>query len=131
MTTEKFLASAQYDDWKGTSAADGADMSDADAWLVANGHKQPDEFLLGITMFAGENHGVHEDPVFVEFLLASPRDHDTVKAMVESSQVPVEVRRVRVDMNLSEFFGLFKRFSITLSSHGMLGEREYRYDDRG
>ncbi len=129
MTTERFLASAQYNDWKGTSAADRADKNGAEDWLMANGHKQSDEFLLGITMFAGENHGTHKDPVFIEFLLASPGDHDSVKAMVESSQGPVEVRRVRVEMKLSEFFGLFKRFSITLSSHGMLGERNYTYAD--
>ncbi len=129
MTTERFLASAQYNDYKGTSAADRADDNGASAWLEANGHKQPDEFLLGITMFAGENHGTHKDPVFVEFLLASPGNHDTVKNMIDSSQGPVDVRSVKVDMPLSEFFGLFKRFSVTLSSHGMLGEREYRHDD--
>jgi len=47
MTTERFLASAQYNDYKGTSAADRADDNGASAWLEANGHKQPDEFLLG------------------------------------------------------------------------------------
>lgn len=127
MTTEQFLASVQYGDCKGTSAADRADRNNAEEWLESNGHKKADEFLVGITMFAGENHGIHEDPVYVRFLLASSGDHDTVQAMIESSQGPIEVKCIRVEMPLVDFFGLFKRFNVTLSSHGMLSEREYMY----
>lgn len=127
MATEKFIASVQYGDWKGTSAADGADRNGLRDWLEANGHKKPDEFLLGVSIFVGENHGVHKDPIYVYFLLASPGDHDSVKAMIDSSQGPIKVRKVSVEMKLTEFFGLFKRFSIAFSSHGMLGERDYTY----
>ena len=38
---------------------------------------------------------------------------------------PISVREVRADMNLTEFFGLFKRFSVNISSHGMFSEAEY------
>ncbi len=123
----KFLASVRYGDWEGTSAADSTDKNNANNWLQENGYKRPDEFLIGITMFSGENHGKHEDPVFVEFLLAPSGDYD-IKAMVDSGQGPVKVRRVKIDMPLIEFFGFFKRFSITLSFHGMLGECDYTYD---
>jgi hypothetical protein len=129
MPTEKFLASVQYGDWKGTSAADGADRNGPRDWLEANGHKKSDEFLLGVSIFASENHGVHKDPIYVNFLLASPGDHDSVKAMIDSTQGPVKVRKVLVEMKLTEFFGLFKRFSIAISSHGMLGERDYTYPE--
>lgn len=129
MQTERFIASVQYGDLKGTSAADRADKNDAEAWLVANGHKQKDELLLGISMYAGENHGKHENPVLVEFLLAAPGDHDSVLAMLNASNGPVMVRRVKVSMSVTEFFGFFKRFSIAFSAHGMLGEREYTYLD--
>jgi len=127
MATEKFLASVQYGDWKGTSAADRADRNGPGDWLEANGYKKSDEFLLGVSIFAGENHGEHKDPIYVNFLLASPGDHDNVKAMIDSTQGPVKVRKVSVEMKLTEFFGLFKRFSIAFSSHGMLGERDYTY----
>lgn len=127
MPTETFRASVQYGDWKGTSAADNADKGDAEDWLEAKGHKKPDEFLLGVTLWAGENQGKHKDPVSVTFLLASPRDHDSVKAQIQSAGGPVMVRRVQVEMKLLEFFGLFKRFSVAFSSHGMLDEREYTY----
>ena len=129
MGTNRFIASVQYDDWKGGAAADRADKNSPEEWLQVNGHKNENEFLLGITMFAGENHGVHKDPVSVDFLLATPGDHDSVKAMIDSAHGPVEVRKVSVSMNLVDFFGLFKRFSVTLSSHGILGEREYTYFD--
>lgn len=127
MATEKFLASVQYGDWEGTSAADSADRGVLRKWLESNGYKKSDEFLLGVSLFVGENHGVHEDPVYVNFLLASPADHDSVKSMIDLGQGPIEVRKVSVEMKLTEFFGLFKRFSIAFSSHGMLGEREYTY----
>ena len=129
MATEKFLASVQYGDWKGTSAADRADRNGPRDWLEANGYKKSDEFLLGVSIFVGENHGVHKDPIYVNFLLASPGDHDSVKAMIDSTQGPVKVRKVSVEMKLTEFFGLFKRFSIAFSSHGMLGERDYTYPE--
>jgi hypothetical protein len=128
MTTEKFSASVQYDDFKGTAAADAADMNNLSKWLEENGHKKANEFLLGVTLFAGENHGSHTDPVSIQLLLTEPRDHDSVKSNIENSS-PVTVRHVRVDMNLAEFFGRFKRFSIYLSSHGMLNGKDYTYYD--
>lgn len=129
MSTNRFIASVQYGDWKGGAAADRADMKGPEEWLNANGHKNEDEFLLGITLYTGESHGVHKDPVYVNFLLATPRDYDSVERKIDSTHGPIEVRKVSVGMNLLDFFGLFKRFSVTLSSHGMLGEREYTCPD--
>lgn len=129
MTTETFRASVQYNDWKGTSAADDAGNNDASDWLRENGHIEDGEFLLSIKMFAGENHGKHKDPIFVEFLITTPGDFDNIKSMIESSTGPIEVRSVKVQMNLVDFFGLFKRFDVTLSRDNMLEGREYHYDD--
>lgn len=127
MPTSNFHASVQYGDFDGTSAADRADRSDADDWLLSKGLKTKDEFLLGIELFAGESHGVHKDPVYVHFLLTTAGDYDTVKAMVDSTPSPIPVRRVDIQMPLLEFFGLFKRFSITLSPRGMLEGKDYSY----
>ena len=71
MHAEKFSASVQYGDLKGSAAADRADRGNADDWLKNNGLKQEGEFLLGITLYVGENHGKHEDLIYAEFLLAS------------------------------------------------------------
>jgi hypothetical protein len=129
MPVQNFSASVQYDDFKGSAAADRADHGDASEWLEKNGLKQKGEFLLGITLYAGENHGKHHDPIYAEFLLASPRDHDTIKSMIETSTGPIPVRKVTAQMSVVEFFGLFKRFSVHLSAHGMLGTREYTYSE--
>jgi hypothetical protein len=127
MPVENFRASVQYNDFKGSAAADRADQDDVSSWLEKNGLKLDGEFLLGISFFAGENHGKHEDPIFVEFLLATPGDHDSVKAMIDAHNGPVFVRRVKTDMPIAQFFGFFKRFSVSLSSHGMLDGRDYTY----
>ena len=129
MHTQIFKAAVQYDDWKGSSAADSADKGDARDWLMGKGLIQEGEFLIGMTLSAGENHGSHKDPVNVEFLLTSPGDHDNVKAMIDSTDAPIVVRRVSAQMKLVEFFGLFKRFSVNLSSHGMFDGHQYTYPD--
>lgn len=129
MPVQNFHASVQYDDFKGTAAADRADHGDASIWLENKGLKQKGEFLLGFTLYAGENHGKHQDPIYAEFLLALPSDYDTVKSMVETSAGPVPVRKVTTQMTLVEFFGLFKRFSVYLSVDGMLTGQEYTYSE--
>lgn len=129
MTTKTFKASVQYNDWKGTSAADNADRNGSSEWLKQNGYIEDGELLLGVKMFAGESHGTHEDPVFVEFLLVTPGDFDNVKSMIESTAGPIEVRSVKVQMKLIDFFGLFKRFDITLSRNNILDGLEYHYFD--
>lgn len=129
MPVQSFSASVQYGDFKGSAAADRADHGDVNEWLETKGLKQKGEFLLGITLYAGENHGKHQDPIYAEFLLASPAHHNTVKSMIETSSSPVPVRKVTAQMTVAEFFGLFKRFSVYLSAHGMLGNREYSYSE--
>ena len=129
MQTQNFKASVQYGDMTGTVAVDRRDKGNADQWLQDRNLKQEGEFLLGITFYAGENHGAHKDPISVEFLLTTPGDHDNVKAMIDASTGPVLVRRVRQSMPVTEFFGLFKRFSLNFSSHGMLNGREYTFVD--
>jgi len=129
MGTHQFRASVQYGDWKGTSAADGADMIGPRDWLKKQGHMKDGEFLLGVRFFAGGNHAAHKDPVHAEFLLVQLGDHDNVKAMIEAAAGPVVVRSVKTDMSFVDFFGLFKRFSVAFSAHGMLDEREYTYLD--
>ena len=128
MTTEQFSASVQYGDFKGTAAADRADRNDADKWLTDRGLKQEHEFLVGLTLFAGENHGVHEDPVSIRFLLAERGDHDTVKAAIDASDEAFSVRCVQAEIPIAEFLGLFKRFSVYISNHSMLEGKKYECD---
>ena len=122
MSAERFVASVQYNDLEGTVAADRSDVTAAEDWLDEKGLRNSNEFLLGISVYVGENRdGTHRDPIQVTFLLATPGSYDGVEAKVRTGE-PIPVREERANMNLTEFFGLFKRFEVNISSHGMLTE---------
>jgi len=87
-----------------------------------------DEFLVG--------YDVHVSPVLfgagnnvaisTTFLLAKAQGLDNFAEVVKASG-PIPLRRVQQDLTPNEFFSLFKRFNITLSSGGVLEGREYTY----
>lgn len=122
----KLRASVQYDDLKGTAAADRADKGGPQKWLRDRDLINDDEYVVGFSMFAGENHGVHRDPISVEFLVSGLNGYDNIPEMIQSVGEPIEVKSVEADMNLTDFFGLFKRFAVTLSTSGMLEGIEYK-----
>ncbi|MEN3785464.1 hypothetical protein ABDZ30_04755 [Aeromonas veronii] len=121
---EIFKASVQYNDLKGSVAADRADMTDAEKWLKANGHIT-DEFVVGISMWVGENHGTHEDPVNVKFLVTELNEHTSIPEMLQTSGSPIKVKEICVDMNIADFLALFKRLEITLSNGGLIEGKAY------
>jgi hypothetical protein len=127
MHTEPFKASVQYGDLKGTAAADRADKGDAEKWLKEQKLSQDGEYLLGIELWVGENHGAHKDPVSVTFLLAALGDHDSLKTMIESHNGPIVVRKVTQSMPIAQFLGFFKRFSVSISVSAMPEDREVIY----
>jgi hypothetical protein len=119
-----FKASVQYNDLKGSAAADRADMTDAAKWLKDNGHIT-NEYVVGISMWVGENKGIYRDPVSVKFLVSSLNGYDNIPEMLQASNDPIKVREIRIDMNIADFFTLFKRFEITLSNDGIIEGRTY------
>lgn len=125
---EIFKASVQYGDQKGSAAADDAAMEDATKWLRKNNHISDDEYVVGISMFAGENHGTHRDPVHVTFLVSSLNGHDNLPEMIRASGEPISVRKIRHQMNVVDFLALFKRLSITLSYGGSIEGKTYIAD---
>jgi len=125
---ESFKAGVQYGDLKGSSAADRADMTDAAKWLKENGHINDDEFVLGISMSVGENHGTHRDPVSVVFLVSGLNGHENIPEMIQASGEPIQVKKISVDMKIIDFLALFKRLEITLSNGGLLEGKSYSYN---
>lgn len=131
MLTKYFVASVQYDDWKGTSAADGSDSGGPSAWLKENGYRDEDDVLVGIEMSVGENHGQHEDPVYISFLLIPLQGDETIEPKLNTGGEPIELKRVDVQMNIVDFLALFKRFNVAfslkneLSGPGVLDGREF------
>lgn len=125
---ETFKASVQYGDLKGSVAADRGDNNDPYTWLKNNDLIGDDELVVGIRMRAGENHGVHKDPVSVRFLVAELNDHENLPQKIQAVGNPLQVREIRVDMDIAEFLGIFKRFEVTLSSSSLFEGETYVTD---
>lgn len=115
-----FKANVQYDDFKGSSAADASDIQEPLAWLRANGHISDGEYIFGIKMFY-----LGDDNVSVTFLTKELEfTHDAMNKTIHN-ETPLILREIRVDMALLDFFSLFKRFSVTFSSSGILENKSY------
>ncbi|AOE81139.1 hypothetical protein A7318_21895 [Pseudomonas lurida] len=128
MGQDTFGASVQYNDLKGTAAADRHDNRDFSHYLEEKGLLNPGEALIGIELWSGEVHGAVQDkPVYVTALVSSGGKYETIHEEVISGQ-PVQVRKIDLEMPLNDFFGLFKRFAISISSFD-LNDREIVFDD--
>ena len=117
---ETFTASVQYNDLKGSVAADNADQNDARKYLKDKGLINDDEFIIGIRMWAGENHGKHDDPVSVRFLISDLKGYSDLPDMLNAEGEGVGLREIQQDMDLLDFFALFKRLELTLSTGGRI-----------
>ncbi len=129
---ESFRASTQYNDWKGTAAADDVDpiAVSMDGYLESKGLIKADEFLLAIELWVGENHGSTTDGVHVRaYLLKGHQDVESVKETLEQLKAdgePIPVREVSIKLTLQQFVAMFKRFAVTLTWHDLpLEGREY------
>lgn len=115
-----FKASVSYNDLKGSVAADKADRGLLTKWLNDKQLLKNGEYVLGIRMSVGENHGNHQDPVYVSFFVSDLKGFNDIPEMLESFEDSVELREISVDMKITEFLALFKRFEVTLSPKAML-----------
>lgn len=127
MSTDKFSASAQYNDFTGTAAADQADLSAASDWLKKTGVISRDELLVGYEMYVSPVLSGTSGTITISttFLLARTDTLDTFAERVKAGDVAV--RKITRDLSPVEFFSLFKRFSVTLSSNGILEGQDYSY----
>lgn len=122
MMQEKFCASTQYDDMTGTAVADRHDIHTMEKYLKEKNLIHTDEVLIGVSMWSGEVHSrTQDDMVSISAIMSRARDVTDFQRDLNS---PLSVRRVRFDMHLNEFFGLFKRFSICISNNGLIDQKE-------
>jgi hypothetical protein len=129
---ESFKASVQYGDWKGTAAADDSDpvATSVHSYLEKKSLIKPDEFLLAVRLFIGENHNNKlAKPYIRAYLLKDAGNYEAVQERLEeleSAGEPIPVREVKIDVPLGEFVAMFKRFEVMLTWHGLpMTEREY------
>ncbi|SEI63875.1 hypothetical protein SAMN05421762_3199 [Pseudooceanicola nitratireducens] len=103
-----FEASVQYNDFKGSVAADRSDTERMSDYLVAQGLATDDERVVGYRISFMGNHGDEYEPgVLVYLQKGSYDDPDKV------------VRAIDIQMSGPKFFSFFKRFSLVLMQDGL------------
>jgi hypothetical protein len=121
MNIDRFSASTQYNDLRGTVAADWADTDSIAAWLGQHGLTQQGEYLLGISA------GMCSDElfVFVSFFFALNETNLKVRIPGVAEAPTIVVRRIQKEVPLRDFFSFFKRLEFTLSSDGEFEDHAY------
>jgi hypothetical protein len=121
----KLKANVQYGDFEGTAAADDGHDQSIHNFLREKGVVSKDDFLVGVEIWVGENHGGPSKPPTIRALIAPAGDFDTFKSNLDR-QEELRLREVEIELSFEDFFGLFKRFSIVLTKRGLdLMGREY------
>jgi len=123
----EFKARVQYMDWEGTAAADASDQLEIHEYLRNKGLLQDNEFLLAVNIFVGETHHNKIEYVYVAaFIYEGQYSYDKLKPILDQSTGPIPVRQVQLALTLEEFVGMFKRFDVMLTWHGLnLTDRTY------
>ena len=122
----KFTAGVQYDDWRGSAAADGADQADIHKFLEGKKLINTGEFVVGIELYVGAP-GIDGDPyVGASAFVVKGADHGA--ALSEMGRGKFDARKIDLETEtLNDFFRLFKRFNIKIMKKGLnLDGREYR-----
>ena len=127
MNTERFSASTQYEDLRGTVTADQAESGSMERWLQYHDLVQDGEHLVGASLFFGQLQATGASLVQVSFLLAPNETNLRVLVPGVDEAPTVVVRRVEKEIALSDFFRFFKRLKLTLSSSGEFEDRTYTY----
>jgi hypothetical protein len=122
----RFSAHVQYDDWKGTAAADDSGDKDIRDFARENGLLGEDEFLVGFEIYLGESLSATERYFSARAFVVEAGDHEGAVREVTAND-PVEVFARDLTLTPDQFFALFKRFSVTLTQRGLdLEGRDYR-----
>jgi hypothetical protein len=116
----RFSAHVQYDDWKGSAAADDADGRAIRKYLRDNGLLGDGEFVVGFELYSGESHFAVR-----AFIIEAGNYEGAVKEVTQSEPLQTKVREL--PLSRDQFFDLFKRFNIVLTQKGLdLEGKDYR-----
>jgi hypothetical protein len=129
MSSDTFKASTQYNDLLGSAAADRADQDDAGSWLESQGLIKAGEFLVGVETYVSSALAAEGQEIVLStsFILVQAANFDDAAADMRNAET-IPARKVSHDFSPTEFFSLFKRFNVTLSSAGELEGRQYSFD---
>jgi len=102
-----FTAGVQYNDLKGSVAADRSDNLSIVDYLTNLGLTKPDERVVGYRTAFGGNPGEDINPGVVFYLQAGSFDDPATT-----------IRAIDVDMPIEKFFSFFKRFDMVMTVKG-------------
>jgi len=120
---ENFNAGVQYDDHKGTVAADDTDLKTLKSELRILFSLEKDSNIIGIKVDANYK-GRTSDIDNFSVIIYIPADQDYEDKIANNEEVNVE--KLSTNISLQDFFKLFKRFQITLSSKGEFENAKYK-----
>ncbi|MGQ5800924.1 hypothetical protein ACUNI4_26170 [Serratia sp. IR-2025] len=107
MTKKNFKASTQYNDWKGSAAADDAENDDFSDYLGSIGILNAQETVVGITFQSAPN--------FID-----------IDAFIKDTTTG-NIRRINIPLSVDDFFKKFKRFSVYISRDGQLDGQDINF----
>lgn len=101
-----FTASTQYNDLKGTVAADRSDNLSLIDYLKENGWANEGDQTAGYRVVFTENHSREiKEPGIVVYLYEQD----------DSGENPKHIRAIDIDMPIAKFFSYFKRFDLVMA----------------
>ncbi|MFM5298887.1 hypothetical protein ACET9X_08170 [Aeromonas veronii] len=119
-----FEPSVQHKDLDGSVHADRDDNQNATDYLRNHHHISGNSFVLGIQVYSSV-HNVREHTLTVRFLHSNVGGYDNIQEKMKAEGDALALNEIEIDMPYNEFFGLFKRFSLTLSPNGLLEGKSY------
>jgi hypothetical protein len=102
-----FTAGVQYNDFKGTVAADRSDNKALVDHLHGLGLVEPGERFVGCRLSFNENPGHEVNPGVVIYLQSGSYDDPSAT-----------IRAIDVDMAIGQLFAFFKRFDLVMTING-------------
>ena len=119
---KRMAASAQHSDWDGTVAADDADGVAVRKYLRERSLISDKELIVGIKLLVDDGQ---VDKPFIQVLVIDAVGYDSVAEILRANDTII-LRKIDLDLSLSQFVGLFNRFSVTFAVPGLEPEeREY------
>jgi len=117
--TEVFTAGVQYDDYKGSVAADDIDTSTLNSTLSKEFKLKDSEIIIGISAYASYA-GRTTDIENINITAYISVDENLDEKLQNNEKI--KVKKLDKDFSVNDFFKLFKRFELTLSNKGKFEE---------
>jgi hypothetical protein len=112
-------ASARYNDWDGTVAADNVEKGLIHFLETKGLLDRKSEFVVGVELSVPETSTGKGDAVSMKALVVCTASYDDAARRIEDRSNPLPLKNVELDVSLDEFLKLFRRFNLVLTRRGL------------